>query len=299
MSNSKLAFVQIAVACGMMKRSEDTTVEKLPRLQSEQQIAILDAKEKLRAHGVPEDHREMIFLTDMHRRLGRKKPLTPRQKAWILKILNRGEPDTEVLSRIDAILEDDRVSDHHAMMASFRLRVASGGTLTEKQQAVLERCEVDHKDAKAGLRFTLSDEQQKTLSDCEIIFRAKYWYFSRRPGTYQMVDDILQRWKERGRLSKGQYDAVVRVFKNMIKPLTDPDYPKGEMAKIMSGWHRKADGRTFFLETPALGLAIENPEISTDGNISQKFLVDGQLIYVAPDHLRRPWRRSSKSQGHE
>ncbi|MHA2020075.1 MAG: hypothetical protein ACW96N_00025 [Candidatus Thorarchaeota archaeon] len=278
-----------------MKQLEDTMVEKLPRLQSEQQAVILDAKVKLLAIGVSEDHREVIFLTDMHRRLSRKKPLTPRQKAWILKIINRGDPDSELLGRIDAILEDDCVSDHHDMMASFRQRVAAGGSLTENQQNALERCETDLKDAKAGLRFTLSDEHQKTLSDCEIIFRARYWYFSRRPGTYRMVDDILQRWQTRGHLSRGQYEAVVRVFKNMMKPLTDPDYPKGEMAKILAGYHRKADGASYYLATEVLGLAVENPKIATDGGITQKFLVDGQLIHVDVKSLRRPWRRARKS----
>ena len=272
-------------------------MEKLPRLRSEQQLVIAGAISKLTSWGLCDDSKEVAFLQKMIDRIDRGKCLTQGQKRWVLDIVNRSAPDDRATKRIDDLLSCEGISDMHSLLSSYRQQVLGGKPLTEKQELWVQRAEEERVKASRGERFMLTPEMNERLNLCRSIFNAKRYYFAHKR-SYGMIDDILTLWETTKRLTKKQYEVVTRPFESMLKPIDNPDYPVGEMAKIPAGvyYHDVEHSDRHLLEEDAIGLAIEVPFYHEFGDkFYQKFLANGKPIYVNVRVLKRPWRRGKNA----
>ena len=256
--------------------------------------------------GIGHADRSFRFMNDMVARLERGKGLTSGQRNYLDNLIDQGVPTLKNEERVNYILaasEVDGMQEASSTLRDFAYKVGKGWSLSEKQEAFLEKLLQKSEKLKVEGRFRPSDDVIDDLLIADGILRHKNgWYWQHRVGTGKAYDKV-QSWlkwhtsksaldklvqshpdhtfqlEKEPLIDQWSCDKVLKTVKNQINEIKNPRHLVGSMA-WMKVHSPSGDAQK------VLGLISGEPTVQK-GVIVYPFLYNGEDIMVPSDQLKK------------
>lgn len=253
--------------------------------------------------GIGHADRSFRFMNDMVFRLERGKGLSTGQRKYLDNLIDQGVPSLKNEERVNHILaaaDVDGMQEVASTLRDFAYKVGKGWSLSEKQEAFLEKLLQKSEKLKVEGRFRPSADIIEDLLVADNILRHKNsWYWQHRVGTgkaYDKVRDWLKWHTSKAALDKlvqshpdhtfqleqeplidqWSCEKVLKTVKNQIAEIKNPRHLVGSMAWMKQGGSAQK----------ALGLISGEPTVQK-GVIVYPFLIDGEDIMVPSEQLKK------------
>ena len=253
--------------------------------------------EAYEAAGFVDDYR-VRFMKDMVRRLNAGRGISSKQRNWLDALHEDGAPeakgDPALVKRIDDALSIFR-RDTRAIEAltSFKSRVISGRTLSEKQNSFLNTLLAKADFVKENGFYRPEEDVVEDLKIALAVIRARVsWIGQNKPGTYKAFEKIQSWMVSEELLNKGEIEEnlfmidewtvnkVLDAGRVALREIKNPKFPVGSMCYVY-GRH--------------LGLISSEPTVDVPnfrGKVQCEVLVDGEMKWIEIDSLAKRRRKS-------
>ena len=268
-------------------------MRKSRELRLSQAIQLVEDYTKL---GLANDYR-MRFVRDMISRLDRGKGLSKKQRSWLDSLIENGSPtpqgDPVLIKKIQDAIELDGMQRRSQVLQDFCGQIVGGRRLSEKQQSFLDIMLAEAAKIMTHGKFRPTDLE--CLEDAVAILGGKNdWYFAHRGGTAKAlrnVNDWLEWHRAEKDLAQSSYDSdlaeppidewscskVLDAVKGSFRQLNEIKHPTGEMRYVRRGSDKSLSV-----------IVITDPYICRiKRQVCQDVLVDGDVIIVRPDEIRK------------
>ena len=252
--------------------------------------------------GIGHADRSFRFMNDMVVRLERGKGLSSGQRNYLDNLIDQGVPTLKNEDRVNHILaaaEVDGMQEVSSTLRDFAYKVGKGWSLSEKQEAFLEKLLQKSEKLKVEGRFRPSDAVVEDLLIADAILRHKNgWYWQHRVGTAKAYDKVQAwlRWntskaaidkiveshpdhtfqlEKEPLIDQWSCDKILKTVKNQIAEIKNPRHLVGSMAWMRLGNTQKV-----------LGLISGEPSVQK-GTVVYPFLYNGEDIMVPTDQLKK------------
>ncbi len=253
--------------------------------------------------GIGHADRSFRFMNDMVVRLERGKGLSSGQRNYLDNLIDQGVPSLKNEDRVNYILaasEVDGMQEVSSTLRDFAYKVGKGWSLSEKQEAFLEKLLQKSEKLKVEGRFRPSDVIVEDLLIADAVLRHKNgWYWQHRVGTAKAYDKVQAwlRWntskaaldklvqshpdhtfqlEKEPLIDQWSCDKVLKTVKNQIAEIKNPRHLVGSMAWMKPGGSAQK----------VLGLISGEPSVQK-GVVVYPFLCDGEDIMVPSDQLKK------------
>lgn len=268
----------------------------MPRMNDARRAELLKARlEEYRAVGL-ENHRNALFATSMVNRAARGKGFTAGQRSWVMNILEQPLPSAKDPERYEAILAAAAVEGlKHStknILKDFAIKVFNGWSLSEKQEAFLERLLAEAAStAEHGPWRPSEDEMEKIRLCLELSRRYDDNFYYSHGGLAKAVSKARAFMSDAD--SKVEFDEwcmnrLFKQFKTPLNELANPKHPTGEM--------RWAPVRTHFAvghwnrgykTTWHFSMVVDAPVVDDKGQVAYPMIVDGSFMNVASSNIKK------------
>ena len=212
--------------------------------------------------GIGHADRSFRFMNDMVVRLERGKGLSSGQRNYLDNLIDQGVPSLKNEDRVNYILaasEVDGMQEVSSTLRDFAYKVGKGWSLSEKQEAFLEKLLQKSEKLKVEGRFRPSDVIVEDLLIADAVLRHKNgWYWQHRVGTAKAYDKVQAwlRWntskaaldklvqshpdhtfqlEKEPLIDQWSCDKVLKTVKNQIAEIKNPRHLVGSMAWMKPG----------------------------------------------------------------
>ena len=252
--------------------------------------------------GIGHADRSFRFMNDMVTRLERGKSLSSGQRNYLDNLIDQGVPSLKNEDRVNHILaaaEVDGMQEVSPTLRDFAYKVGKGWSLSEKQEAFLQKLLQKSEKLKVEGRYRPDPCVVEDLKTADAILRHKNgWYWQHRVGTAKAYDKVKTwlKWhdskdaleklaqthpdhsfhlEKEPIVDKWACDKVLKTVKNQISEIKNPRHAVGSIAWMKSGTSQKV-----------LGLVSGEPTVQR-GVIVYPFLVDGEDMMVPSDQIKK------------
>lgn len=255
--------------------------------------------------GIGHADKSFRFMNDMVFRLERGKGLSTGQRNYLDNLIDQGVPSLKNEERVNHILaaaDVDGMQEVSSTLRDFAYKVGKGWSLSEKQEAFLEKLLQKSEKLKVEGRYRPSSDTVEDLLIADDILRHKNgWYWQHRVGTEKAYDKV-QAWlkwhtskdaldklvqshpdhtfqlEKEPVIDEWSCNKVLKTVKNQIAAINTPKFAEGSYGYA----HFNQKVNSFALVTGA-------PYIKR-GGLVYPCLIDGEEVEVPADNLKK--RRS-------
>jgi hypothetical protein len=236
-----------------------------------------------------EDDKRALFVRDMIFRMGKRKQLSSKQKAYLDSLIEQGVPewkgDQALLDRVDHALTIEGTEGFHRPLKDMRTTIVRGYNLSEKQQAFIEKLLGQADDIERDGPWIPSSAIQEKLQTCLALAKSRngmYWQTHPADGKALLK---VQDWAagEAKFLDKWAADRLIQCFRVAFRELDDPYAKNGQII-----WVRVQNN---YQVTYPMGLITSlKPIVNERGHIVYEVLADGAVLYKRKEEMmkRRP-----------
>lgn len=208
------------------------------------------------------------FMRDMEYRLERNKALSAKRRSWLDKIIDEGVPAPKNEHRVNEILEAanlEGMQEKKSILEDFAGKIRRGWSLSEKQEAWLDKLLVSAKDIRENGIWEPSDDLKADLEIClKLAKRQGGYYWQHRPGAakaYTKVEAYVD--GDNKYIDEWACTKFTNNFKKQLSEVKNPKHMIGDMRYIG--------------HSGEIVMITDNPFVDDSGRVKYPVLASGSV----------------------